>query len=137
MLEADSIAPEDLWSLLTPQERTRFLKAVEDPQSELARQLLAGADLDHERIKPWWESPPPDLEVETLEAKNEQVSAMSAFPDGSSSIVYGKRPERMDIPPALIPADPSTAVHLLYNICVIWYVWDFLQPWYCSETKAV
>ncbi|KAG7443578.1 uncharacterized protein BT62DRAFT_874863, partial [Guyanagaster necrorhizus] len=43
---------DELWSRLTPAERTKFLNAVADPSSELARSLLASEEYER---SPWWE----------------------------------------------------------------------------------
>ncbi|KAK0501476.1 hypothetical protein EDD18DRAFT_1347557 [Armillaria luteobubalina] len=44
---------DELWSRLTPAERTKFLNAVADPSSELAQSLLASEEFDS---SPWWEA---------------------------------------------------------------------------------
>ncbi|KAK0446904.1 hypothetical protein EV421DRAFT_2033950 [Armillaria borealis] len=44
---------DELWSRLTPAERTKFLNAVADPSSELAQSLLASEEFDP---SPWWET---------------------------------------------------------------------------------
>ncbi|KIK63378.1 hypothetical protein GYMLUDRAFT_72076 [Collybiopsis luxurians FD-317 M1] len=47
-----SASPDALWSLLTQEERDRFIKALEDPSSSLAQNLLQRLE-----SKPWWEEP--------------------------------------------------------------------------------
>ncbi|KAH8832918.1 hypothetical protein DL96DRAFT_1811486 [Flagelloscypha sp. PMI_526] len=49
-LDIENAPSEALWELLTPEERARFLKAVDDPQSDLAQTLLAA----QQKI-PWWD----------------------------------------------------------------------------------
>ncbi|KAK0217736.1 hypothetical protein IW262DRAFT_1274884 [Armillaria fumosa] len=44
---------DELWSRLTPVERTKFLNAVADPTSALAQSLLASEESDP---SPWWET---------------------------------------------------------------------------------
>ncbi|KAJ7057137.1 hypothetical protein C8F01DRAFT_1211213 [Mycena amicta] len=56
-LDLDATNSDQLWSLLKPEERERFLKAMEDPSNELATQLLASEDLERDKLEPWWTAP--------------------------------------------------------------------------------
>ncbi|ETW79035.1 hypothetical protein HETIRDRAFT_104350 [Heterobasidion irregulare TC 32-1] len=53
-MDLDGASYEQLWAVLTPSERTKFLTAVRDPSSELAQQLLARQALAEEPLEPWW-----------------------------------------------------------------------------------
>lgn len=102
MTHLDSMSPDDLWSILTLEERKKFMKALDNPSSELAQQMLASETLDSERLKPWWEAPSLNDGTQALPTKR-----------------YGIKPEAMPIPSA-IPKLLVTGSPLLYNICAIW-----------------
>ncbi|THH10946.1 hypothetical protein EW146_g8212 [Bondarzewia mesenterica] len=51
-MDLDTISHDQLWSILTPSERDRFVKTMQDPSSELAQQLLASQELAEEAIEP-------------------------------------------------------------------------------------
>ena len=54
----ESASHHALWSILTPDEREKFTRAVENPSSELAQQLLSHSEeLESKRLAPWWEAP--------------------------------------------------------------------------------
>ncbi|KAJ7621522.1 hypothetical protein DFH06DRAFT_772174 [Mycena polygramma] len=53
-VDLESTSPDHLWTLLTPEEREKFLKVMEDPSSDLALQLLASEELEDEKLEPWW-----------------------------------------------------------------------------------
>jgi hypothetical protein len=50
--DADSATYDDIWNALTPAEPARILKALQDPHSELARQLLASDAIDQDLVAP-------------------------------------------------------------------------------------
>ncbi|KAJ7698182.1 hypothetical protein B0H14DRAFT_3529056 [Mycena olivaceomarginata] len=51
-VDLESTSPDQLWTLLSPAERERFLKVMEDPSSDLALQLLASEELEVEKQEP-------------------------------------------------------------------------------------
>ncbi|KAJ7177894.1 hypothetical protein C8R46DRAFT_1075220 [Mycena filopes] len=105
----ESTSPEHLWTILTPAEREKFLKVMEDPSSDLALQLLASEDLEVEKREPWWAAP-------TIPTENIH---------GRSPKRYGVLPEPIGIPPSLTspnPAGPS----LLYNICAVFIAYAYI-----------
>ncbi|PVG02055.1 hypothetical protein CPB86DRAFT_823272 [Serendipita vermifera] len=59
-LDINSADTTQLWEVLTPAQKEEFMKAMEDPNSSLARQLLDTLDADeNERLSlPWWEASP-------------------------------------------------------------------------------
>ncbi|KIJ34956.1 hypothetical protein M422DRAFT_262918 [Sphaerobolus stellatus SS14] len=101
--EADSNA---LWALLSPSRREAFLKAMKDPESELAQQLLASEELHRNLHKPWWESP--SLDEETLEQTSE----------------YGKPPKTMAIPENLILV--AVKAPIIYNITALFVAYAYV-----------
>ena len=84
------------------------MKALNDPSSELAQQLLASDELEKQRIEPWWED---------NDAKLDERSSI-----GSSNLVqrkYGVRPGLISIPEAVVSASAKSldqGPSLLYNI---------------------
>lgn len=92
--------------MLTPAQRDKFLKALNDPSSELAQQLLASEELEKQIEEPWWERPgTPDS------ATGEHTAAPKAR--------YGAKPQMMDIPSQALNASTGAAASgpsLLYNI---------------------
>lgn len=49
---SDMSSSNTLWSILTEEERKKFMKAIDDPNSELAQQILASEDLEKEIQSP-------------------------------------------------------------------------------------
>lgn len=105
----DATSPDELWELLTPEERKKFMKAFNDPTSELARELLSSDQLEAEIIKPWWEAPTVDGALDDDQRRPKQ---------------YGSRPIIMPIRVSKIK--PTPIGHPLgYNMCALWYVFLF------------
>lgn len=94
--------------MLTPEERKKFMKALDDPSSELAQQLLSSEQLEEEIKVPWWEGP-------TIEGESE----ISEGPPHRR----GSRPRMMDIPTSMVKPIP-TGHPLIYNMCAIWYLFS-------------
>ena len=89
----DSVSPDDLWDLLPEEQRAKFIRTVENPSSDLAKQLLAEGGLLHKQFMPWWRN----LEDPTA-----------------------KCPAMMSIPRTMVERMPSDGPSLLYNICSVW-----------------
>ena len=89
----DSVSPDELWDLLPEEQRVKFLKTMEDPSSELTKQLLADGGLLHKQFVPWWKS-------------QEDPSV--------------RRPTMMKIPRAMVEETPKDGPPLHYNICAVW-----------------
>jgi len=89
------VSPDDLWNLLPEEQRNKFLKAMGDPSSDLAKQLLADGGLLHAQFTPWWRNHE-DMTVEC--------------------------PTVMSIPRAMVENMSSDGPPLLYNICAVWCV---------------
>lgn len=87
--------------ILTEKERAKFMKAFQNPTSELSQQLLASPELEKEITAPWWEFP-----SNTTEATH---------------ILHGPKPEGIPIPDTMLR--PTTDGPLLvYNVSAIWSV---------------
>jgi hypothetical protein len=52
----DVVSTEELWALLSEEQREKFMKALQAPTSELAQQLLASEELDQDLREPWWKN---------------------------------------------------------------------------------
>lgn len=94
----ESASSHALWAILTLEEREKFTRALDNPSSELAQQLLTSEELESERLEPWWEAP--------------------AFEDATPHKRYGVKPEMISISFAIPPMSP-TGSRLIYNICVV------------------
>ncbi|KAF7292820.1 hypothetical protein MIND_01180900 [Mycena indigotica] len=95
-LDLDATDSDELWSLLTPEERDRFLKAMADPSSELTARLLASEELQHDKLDPWW-----------------TMSTNSSLPDVILIPPSLKTPNRAGPP-------------LIYNICSLFIAYSFI-----------
>ncbi|KAI0060636.1 hypothetical protein BV25DRAFT_1827494 [Artomyces pyxidatus] len=100
-LNLDNATYDDLWAALTPAERAAFTKAVQDPSSALAQQLLTSPELADETVAPWWEEPSDAAPRSTSPPKK-----------------YGHPPEIIAIPPALLapPLPDPPSFPLAYNL---------------------
>ncbi|KAL1702021.1 hypothetical protein EV121DRAFT_210929 [Schizophyllum commune] len=100
-VDLDSIPPDELWEMLTPEQRARFMEAVNNPESELARTLLAS---EQAAIRPpWWEVDAARGEVEI--SRDELGTAT--------------RPSSLRIPTRMIRPLPIGQVSLVYNFVAI------------------
>ncbi|KAI0700015.1 hypothetical protein C8T65DRAFT_709765 [Cerioporus squamosus] len=109
-VDLDSASYDELWNALTPAEREKFLRALQDPDSELAKQLLASEVLEREQVQPWWEAP---VELASVDS----TSAPQASPRR-----HGTKPAVMSLPEPLIKRTSEASASgplLLYNICAV------------------
>ncbi|KAI0925033.1 hypothetical protein AcW2_005734 [Taiwanofungus camphoratus] len=116
-LDVGSASYDQLWTALSPAQRGRFLKALNDPSSELIQQLLASDELENERTEPWWEAHMERSDDDKLSAK-------------ISTRARGPKPDIMPIPAAMINVSSSPPVargpRLLYNICAVCIAYAFV-----------
>ena len=101
---AGSASADKIWAALTPEERTRFTRAVQDPGSELTKTLLTSPDLAEDIPAPWWVTLP----------STPQANAPTSHP--------ARPPDVMTIPEALLTStSPShaPAFPLAYNLVAI------------------
>lgn len=88
------------------------MKALEDPSSELAQQLLASEEMENERREPWWES----SAIGDADGDGEAETVVERVPRRR----YGERPQAIRIPASMVK--PPHGPPLLYNMCALWYV---------------
>lgn len=104
-----SASADNIWAVLTTEERARFTRAVQDPGSELAKTLLASPDLAEDIPAPWWVTLPSTPQT------NAPVSRLARPPDV------------MAIPEVLLTASASPShapptFPLAYNLVAILWV---------------
>ncbi|KAJ7326304.1 hypothetical protein DFH08DRAFT_787221 [Mycena albidolilacea] len=104
-VDLESTSPDQLWTFLSPAEREKFLKVMEDPSSDLALQLLASEELEVEKKEPWW-SRPTGPEPPTRQ--------------------YGAPPDPIQVPPSLTSPPNRTAPSLIYNICAAYIAYAYV-----------
>lgn len=97
-MDLESTSPDALWTMLTEKERAKFMKAFQNPTSELSQQLLASPDLEKEITAPWWESP-----SNTTEAAHR---------------LHGPKPEQIPIPDAML-RPVTDGPPLIFNMSAI------------------
>jgi hypothetical protein len=115
---AESASADKIWAALTPEERARFTRAVQDPASELAKTLLTKLDLADDVPTPWWVASSSTL----------QANAPASRPT--------LPPEAMAIPESLLaaPTSPSPTFPLAYNLVAILWV-AVIRPLLLSQTR--
>ncbi|KAF8637587.1 hypothetical protein AX17_002656 [Amanita inopinata Kibby_2008] len=103
-IDLDTAQADALWSLLNEKERSKFLKALEDPNSELAQQLLASEELEKDLQNPWWQ----DIDL-----------------GGTSETTYlTSRPQPILVPSSMVR--PSSSLPpLAYNVCAMCIAYAF------------
>jgi hypothetical protein len=104
---AESADADALWDALSPAQRAAFTKAMEDPNSSLAMQLLHSLESEetgNASVSPWWET-----QEEELDSRH-----------GTRSV-----PPLIQIPEQLVLASQrewnTNAPLLLYNVVCLWY----------------
>jgi len=99
-VDLDSADTDLLWSALNEKQREQFMRAMSDPSSELAQELLASEDLGLHSFAPWWEAPP--------------------MPDTANQQRDGARPKMMELPESMALTTGSVKhPSLLYNLFAI------------------
>ncbi|KAI0675911.1 hypothetical protein C8Q78DRAFT_963923 [Trametes maxima] len=127
-IDLDSAPYEELWAALSPQERDKFLRALNDPASELAQQLLASEELERERVHPWWQTP--------VDALPENLSPP---PTGPTKRKDGTNPAIMSIPEPLVKQSAKNALSgplLLYNICAVCITYAYTVRYFAVSTLS-
>jgi len=111
-IDLGSASADKLWAVLSPEERARFTRAVQEPGSELAKTLLTSPDLAEDIHAPWWVTLP----------STPQANAPVSRP--------ARPPDVMAIPEALLTASASPshdhpAFPLAYNLVAILVAYAF------------
>lgn len=102
---SDDLSSETLWEKLNDEEKGRFLRALNDPEGDLAREMLNSEFLLSENVLPWWERPTSVPEEERPPSPRLQR--------------YGPVPLPVEVPSELssrATAGPS----LIFNIATSW-----------------
>lgn len=105
-INLESASADKIWAALTPEERSRFTRAVQDPSSELAKTLLTSPDLADDIPAPWW------------------TSSSTAPPVNAPALRPAQPPDLITIPKSLLaartpPSPPGPALPLAYNLVAI------------------
>lgn len=109
----DSTTSDALWAMLTSAERSKFITALNNPNGELAQQLLASESLGKEIQDPWWAA--------RYSKDDNQIKKEFSPPR------HDAKPRMMEVPLSMI--NPKPASHpLVYNICAILYMGSFISP---------
>jgi hypothetical protein len=112
-MSVDSAPYEEIWQMLSEDEKKRFMHALRDPGSELTQQLLASDEMEQSMIEPWWMS---SKDLVSAHPNHHLTNASSG-----SRPRFGQRPDRADIPNELCEkATVATALRLVYNMASIW-----------------
>ncbi|KAI9062579.1 hypothetical protein FKP32DRAFT_1573971 [Trametes sanguinea] len=131
-IDLDSASYEELWAVLTPAEREKFLSALNDPNSELAQQLLASEELEREQVDPWWDAPVDNAEPEPTATPSVKVGMKRR---------HGSKPTIMPIPEPLIKQSSNNALSgplLLYNICAVFVTYAYIIRYFAvSPLSAI
>ncbi|TFK39930.1 hypothetical protein BDQ12DRAFT_590462, partial [Crucibulum laeve] len=106
----DELSPDALWEMLTPEERKKFMKALDDPNSELAQQLLSSEQLEKEIQEPWWEA---SGVIDNDEEVGDSIKSSHHTPRRC-----GKKPEMICVPASMVKPIPH-GPPLVFNACAI------------------
>ncbi|KAG5647837.1 hypothetical protein DXG03_007761 [Asterophora parasitica] len=104
-MDLESASAANVWSKLTPAEREKFLKLMENPSTGLAQQLLASEELENERREPWWDVP--SVEQEVLPKHR-----------------YGTKPEPIRVPADMVKPIGNGPM-LFCNMCALCIAYAF------------
>ncbi|KAI0684010.1 hypothetical protein BC835DRAFT_1392190 [Cytidiella melzeri] len=112
-LNLDDVTYDQMWEVLTPAERQKFLGVLNDPSSEVAQAIMQSEDLEEQIIQPWWEAPVGDEKT----------------PSRIPQKRYGHRPQMFDIPPTVLSDTTNTAStgpSLLFNIFAVLLAYSYV-----------
>ncbi|KAH8103826.1 hypothetical protein BXZ70DRAFT_665420 [Cristinia sonorae] len=110
-LDLENATYDDIWAALTPAEQDKFMKALGDPSSEMAQQLLASEELEKHIIEPWWERDAVDRRVQT---QDERAALRTRR--------FGETPPSMVVPQPVLNASSASSgsgPSLLHNITAV------------------
>ncbi|KAH9164514.1 hypothetical protein EDB89DRAFT_2139871 [Lactarius sanguifluus] len=103
-IDLGSASADNIWAALTPEERSRFTRAVQDPTSELTKTLLTSPDLTDDIPAPWWTSSPTTPAVAPRRAQPPDLIII---------------PKSLLAAPPRPPSSPAPAFPLAYNLVAI------------------
>ncbi|KAF7969456.1 hypothetical protein HWV62_27299 [Athelia sp. TMB] len=114
-VDLELTSTDQLWARLTPEERAKFLKALDNPDSELAQQLLASEELESDRVEPWWDAP--SIEIDSQPRSKRR---------------FGSRPIAMALPAAK-PGTPQVPTMLIYNILAVFIAYAYATRYFATS----
>ncbi|KAI0275368.1 hypothetical protein BC834DRAFT_921395 [Gloeopeniophorella convolvens] len=106
-MDLDSTSVDQIWAALSSEERERFTRALQDPESELAKTLLTSPDLADDIPAPWWTGA-------SMVSVNAPASRPAQAPD---VMVISEALLKAPVPPPPTPAFPL-ANNLVAILCV-------------------
>ncbi|KAF9451436.1 hypothetical protein P691DRAFT_699277 [Macrolepiota fuliginosa MF-IS2] len=109
-IDLDTLTSEDMWELLAPAEKEKFMKALGDPLSELTQRLLGSEQLELELEQPWWTK----SELEKIHPHDSNGGPKKT----------GFVPEPIRIPRSLVKPIPH-GHPLVYNLCAICIAYSY------------
>ncbi|KAJ3519340.1 hypothetical protein NMY22_g13251 [Coprinellus aureogranulatus] len=98
-VDLDSASSDEIWAMLSPEQREKFLRALQDPNSEIAKELLSSEELRRNIRLPWWED----------EDDHEEEEA----------------PTMMTIPVAMLKPVPNRPL-LVYNLAAVCIAYTYV-----------
>lgn len=111
-ISIDDVSSEALWDKLTAEERSKFMDAIRNPSSDLAKKLLQTSLESENTVAPWWETFDEDNDIQ-MKSRTQISPHVSR-----QSTVHAKRPRLVDFP--LPPArEQITSFPLAYNLAAI------------------
>ncbi|KAF9816006.1 hypothetical protein IEO21_04256 [Rhodonia placenta] len=129
-LDIESASYDQIWDALTPAEHEKFMKALGDPTSDMAQQLLASDELGNVRTEPWWEAPM-DLETDVQVAESSTPSNRSSLLQAKK---FGTKPKLMVIPASMVsPPVAGKTPLLLYNICALCIAYAYVTRHFATS----
>ncbi|KZV66303.1 hypothetical protein PENSPDRAFT_755787 [Peniophora sp. CONT] len=114
----DDASYDELWEILTPAQRTKFMSALQDPSSTLAQDLLAASGNEEDELRLWWE---PDAEDLASSVANNSwiLPHAEARPEGAV-----EKPQLMSVPASLVKPQQSS-FPLAYNHVTIFIAYVY------------
>ncbi|OBZ66906.1 hypothetical protein A0H81_13111 [Grifola frondosa] len=131
-LDLESASYDEMWAALTPLERDKFLRALSDPSSELAQELLASEDLEKGRIEPWWEAPSELPQDQVSDSQNISLQLRIRRR-------YGTKPAIMSIPTSMVQAASASILArppLLYNLSALCIAYAYVSRYFAVSPLA-
>ncbi|KAG8963606.1 hypothetical protein FRC03_002801 [Tulasnella sp. 419] len=96
-VDIESISTSDLWNLLPVSQRTKFLKTIQNPESEVVKDLLSSEAIAKSISPPWWE------------------------------LEEGIKPTLIEVPPPLLSTTSATpSKPLIHNIFALTVIYAYI-----------
>ena len=111
-MSSDDASYDELWELLTPAQRTKFMSALQDPTSSLAQDLLTAFGTEGSEVLPWWTIN--DDDVSSTAGGDSWILPHTALPPKR----VGEKPQLIVVPASLVKPSQSS-FPLAYNLVAI------------------